>query len=311
MFDVVLAILPVFLILVLGLTLRKRGIIGEEIWNGLDKLVYWVMFPAMLFHKTSAAPIGGEVALPYAAALLPGIFLSGALIWLFGFLSKLPGPSISSTYQGAIRHNTYIGFAVVSVLLGEDGLLFAALATAIMVPFVNLLCVGTLVTLHGPKDGKTLPVRLLKELFKNPLIVSIFLGICWNFGGLGEIPVISPVLGMLTVAALPLALLCVGAGLRIKAMKTAGTPVVISSIGKFLILPAITASGLIYLGVTGTPALVALIFASLPTAASGYSLARQLGGDAPLVAGLITIQTLISVASLPVVVTLMSPYFQV
>ena len=309
MIDVILAILPVFLILVLGLTLRKRDIIAEEIWNGLDKLVYWVMFPAMLFHKTSAAPIGGEIALPYAGALLPGIFLSGAFIWLYGMIGKMPPPAVSSTYQGAIRHNTYIGFAVVSVLLGEDGLLFAALATAIMVPFVNLLCVGTLVTLHGPKDGKPLPVRLFKELFKNPLIVSIFLGICWNLTGLGSIPVISPVLGMLTVAALPLALLCVGAGLRIKAMRTAGWPVVVSSIGKFLILPAVSCAGLLYFGLSGTAAIVAIIFSSLPTAASGFSLARQLGGDAPLIAGLITVQTLISVISLPIVVTLLSPYF--
>ncbi|RED50910.1 AEC family transporter [Aestuariispira insulae] len=303
MLQVVLAILPVFLILVIGLTLRKRAIVGEEVWSGLDKLVYWVMFPAMLFHKTSVAPIGGDIVLDYALVLLPGIFLSGAAIWLFGCFSGMEKPSISSIYQGAIRHNTYIGFAVVAVLLGEEGLLLAALATAVMVPFVNLLCVTTLITLHGPRDGRSLGVRLLRELSRNPLILSIAAGIAWNLVGIGEIPVISPVLGMLTVAALPLALLCVGAGLRLRAMKTAGMPIFLSSFCKFALLPGVVMVGLNLTNLTGVPAMVAITFASLPTAASAYSLARQLGGDSQLMAGLITMQTLLSVASLPLALT--------
>ncbi len=305
MFSITLTIAPVFVLLMLGFGLRKRGFVSEEIWAGLDKLVYWVLFPALLFTKTAIAPLGGDILLPYLTSLEAGIFLSGLFIWLCIPLikSKLSNPSISSVYQGAIRYNTYMGFAVLVATQGPEAQFYGALATAVMVPFVNVLCVSTLATLHGNPDQHIVK-RILLDLYRNPLLRAIILGVAWNITGLGPIPIIMPVLESLSSATLAMGLLSVGAGLRLRALKTASLPLVLSMIGKFLILPGVTYLGLTLWGLGGLPAFTAFLFSCLPTAASGYALARQMGGDSTLIAGIITIQTLFAMAILPFVILL-------
>lgn len=305
MFQITLSIMPVFLLLMLGFTLRKSGFVPEEIWTGIDKLVYWFFFPALLFTKTAIAPIGGDILLPYLTSLQGAVLASAIFIWLcIPFIkTKMSNPSISSVFQGAIRYNTYIGFAVIVALEGQETQFYGALATAVMVPFVNILCVTTLASLHGPNDTH-IAKRIPKELIKNPLLMSIFAGIIWNLTGFGQIPVITPTLESLSSATLAIGVLSVGAGLKIKALKTAFLPILLSSIGKFIILPTTAWFILGLWDLQGLPAFTLFLFSALPTAASGYALARQMGGDVSLIAGLITIQTLLSMILLPFVIQL-------
>lgn len=305
MLEITLAIMPVFALLMLGFFLRKLNFLEESIWGGLDRLVYWILFPALLFTKTAIAPLGGDVFLPYLTSFQPAIFLSGLFVWLLiPYLKKtLSNPSIGSVYQGAIRYNTYIGFATIVAIYGEEAQFYAALATAVMVPLVNILCVTTLTSLHGDSDQPVMK-RVLAGIAKNPLLIAILGGVSWNLTGIGPIPVVMPMLESLSTATLALGLLCVGSGLRIRALKTASLPLIISCIGKFVILPCVVYIGLEFWGITGLAALTAFTFSFLPTAASGYSLARQLGGDVPLIAGLITIQTLVAMFLMPFVILL-------
>ncbi|MTI10311.1 AEC family transporter [Curvivirga aplysinae] len=305
MFSITLTIAPVFLLLMVGFGLRKSGFIGPEVWAGLDKIVYWVLFPALLFTKTSIAPLGGDIFWPYLTSLEAGIFLSGVFIWLMIplFKKKYSKESMGSIYQGAIRYNTYIGFAILVAIEGPEAQFLGALATAVMVPFVNVLCVSTLTTLHGDPETHLFK-RIIKELYRNPLLRAIAAGVAWNLTGLGPIPVITDTLESMSSATLAMGLLSVGAGLQLRALRTASLPIILSCIGKFFILPAVTALGLYLWGITGLPAFTAFLFACLPTAASGYALAKQLGGDVPLIAGLITIHTLVSMALMPFVILL-------
>ncbi|MDX1737963.1 MAG: AEC family transporter, partial [Alphaproteobacteria bacterium] len=258
MLQITLAVAPVFALLMIGFGLRKSGFIAENIWAGLDKIVYWILFPALLFTKTAIAPLGGDILWPYITSLQPAIFLSGIFIWLStSFLKQSLSPqSIGSVFQGAIRYNTYIGFAVLVAVEGNSAQPYGALATAIMVPFVNILCVCTLSYLHGDQNTP-LPIRITRELYRNPLLRAIAAGIAWNLTGLGPIPVIMPTLESLSSATLAMGLLSVGAGLQLRALKTAFKPLLFSCIGKFAVLPCATWFILSLWGLTGIAAFTA------------------------------------------------------
>lgn len=304
MWVVALAVMPIFLLLVIGNLLRRNGFPGGNFWDLADKLTYWVLFPSLLFQATSTAPLSNDVIGSYAFSLWSAAGTSAVFAFIILYFIKLTAPVATSVLQGSVRHNTFIAFAVCETLLGTEGVMLAAVATAVLVPPTNLFCVSMLVIAQGKSSKVSLSRRLVQEIVRNPLLVAIFLGGCLNLSGLGPIPIIDGLTEIMSKAALPFALLSVGAGLRIKAIRLAGTAVAISSIAKLVIFPIILAGTLMVSGLTGTVAIVIMIYGAVPTASSGYALAKLMGGDADVMAGIITVQTLFSLATIPVIIPL-------
>jgi len=309
MWAISLSVLPIFLLLVAGNLLRRNDFPGSDFWHQADRVTYWVFFPSLLFFSTTTAPFDADILDTYALALLSALLIAGVISLLVTKLLKIPGAVSGSIFQGATRHNTFIGFAVAEYLFGADGLLLAAVAASILVPATNLFCVTVLVGYQGTSGTISLKRRLLRELIRNPLLLAIIAGISLNLTGIGPLPVISDFAGLLSKAALPLALLCVGAGLQIKAIHTGAKYVLIASVIKMIIFPLVVAGTAIFAGLHGVAAMILIIYAVIPVASSSYALAKQLGGDAEVMAGIITIQTLISVITLPLSLTLASLYF--
>ncbi|TNE37960.1 MAG: AEC family transporter [Alphaproteobacteria bacterium] len=309
MWAISLSVLPIFLLLVLGNLLRRNGFPGGDFWHHADRMVYWVLFPALLFYNTTTAPFGDGLIGTYALALLGGLFITGAVSLAAVRLFRISNPIGGAVFQGAIRHNTFIAFAIADYMFGAKGLVLAAVATSVLVPPTNLLCVSALIGFQGRGHSISLPRRLTQEILRNPLLIAIACGAFLNLTGIGPIPVINDFAGILSRAALPFALLCIGAGLRIKSIHTGALYVTISSLCKFLLFPAIVAGVAIATGLSGEPAMILIIYATIPTASSGYALAKLLGADAEVMAGIITVQTLIAMATLPLSLTLAAHYF--
>ncbi|WP_373087899.1 AEC family transporter [Sneathiella sp.] len=309
MWTISLSVLPIFLLLVCGNLLRRNGFPGGDFWHNADRVVYWVLFPALLFYNTTTAPFNDAIVGIYAAALIGGLVVTGlvslALVWLF----KIPDPIGGSIFQGASRHNTFIAFAVANYMFGDQGLLLAAVATAVLVPPTNLVCVSVLVGFRGASGTMSLKRRLGREIIRNPLLMAIGAGAILNFTGIGPIPVINDFAGILAKAALPVALLSVGAGLRIKSIHTGALYVTISTLCKLLVFPAVIAATVVFFGLHGMAAMVLIIYGTVPTASSGYALAKLLGADAEVMAGIITVQTLLAMITLPLSLTLAAHYF--
>ncbi|MBE7636023.1 AEC family transporter [Sneathiella sp. P13V-1] len=303
MWSVSLSILPIFLLLILGYVLRRNAFPGEGFWPMADKVTYWILFPCLLFFRTTTAPLGGDLVGPYALALVGALTLCAIFAVvstkLFGISNRVGG----SLFQGATRHNTFIAFATADLLFGNDGLLIAAVATSLLVPPTNLFCVTALVTYQGNENGD-LKRRLLQEILRNPLLIAIAAGVTLNLTGIGPLPVIHDMADILSRAALPFALLCVGAGLHIRAMKAETKSLILSSLGKLVVFPAIMILVINIFDLDGPAAVILLIYGAVPTASSGYALARQLGSDEKVMAAIITIQTLLSMITLPVTVAL-------
>ncbi|WP_113912632.1 AEC family transporter [Roseovarius dicentrarchi] len=291
MFTIFLAIAPVFALILMGYGLRRGGIPSTEFWNLNDRLVYWVLMPALFFAKISAADLSGGLG-DYATLLYAGFFTAVLCGWLFG--RRMDGAKASSLLQGSARFNTFIGLAIAEAVFGAPGLQIAVLGSALLVPVVNVTVV-TLMTQQLGGGGKS----ILRGLVKNPLILSIGVGVIFNLAGLNDVPVLHEIARILGDAALPIMLLCVGANLKIRGLTGSIRIIGLSLIGKFLINPVAVILAALVIGPDPLTLQIALIFAALPTGVASYTLAREMRGDAPLMAAIITTQTLLSFFTLP------------
>lgn len=302
--DIILSIAPIFLLIVLGYGLRRRGFPTVEFWNLNDKLVYWVLFPALLFSKTSTITLSSDKLLSDALVIYSGFGSAVLFALLVGKLFRFSGPVSSSVLQGAARHNAFIALAVAERLFGNQGLSQAALVAALLIPITNIVVVTLMVVLIHGTGQKGVIRSILRDLVRNPLLIAVVLGVGLNMLRVTPIPVIDDLTDILGRGALPIMLLGVGANIRVRYMGKIGFPTFVSIVGKMLVFPTMIIVVAQAIGFSELATMVALIFGTVPTAASANTLARQMGGDAHLMSTIITIQTALSFLSLPLSVAL-------
>ncbi len=286
-----LLVLPNFMLIVIGLVLARRFDFGRDFWDGLEKLVYYVLFPALLFRSLALAKIDlAATGLLLLIAL--GFTLAGFLLALLARpLFKLDRRLFATGSQCGYRFNTYIGLAVAGSLFGTPGVATAALVLGVMIPLANFLAVLMLAS-HGKRG-------FLGELAQNPLLVSSLAGFVYNALGLPLPMFADHTLNLLAMTALPAGLLAVGAAMRIeKGQGPVGAHAWWLAI-KLVALPAIAWGMVRALGLGGVDAKVLILCAALPTASNAYILAVRMTGDGRAVAMQITFGTLISMLTIP------------
>lgn len=287
---------PVFALLLLGVLARRFDFPGEVFWPLAEKATYFVLFPVLLVARLSQADIGGVPITGLGAGVALLLLAGTAICYLLRPWLHLEAPAFTSLYQGAMRFNTYLGLAAVSALYGPGALAVSAVIIAFMIPLLNVLCV-LVFSLHTGRATGLGPV--LRNLVRNPLILACLLGMALNASGIGMPVPLRPVASLLGQMALPLGLLAVGAGLSLRALRNAGPALLVASAIKLLGFPLLALGIGRLLGLEAQSAALLVLFAALPTASSAYILARQLGGDAPMMAAIITGQTLLSAVTIP------------
>ncbi|MBS3668140.1 MULTISPECIES: AEC family transporter [Halomonadaceae] len=295
---------PLFLLILLGAVLGYGRWPSDTFWPQMERLIYFVLFPSMLVGTLATADVSQVPVGRLALVLLGAMALFGLLLWrLRGWLQLTPA-AFTSVFQGAVRFNTYVGVAGAAALHGSLGATTAAVAVALMVPVVNVMCVASFVaagTLGGASVGKS-----AMALIKNPLILACLAGIGLNLSGVGLPGWSQDTVALLGRAALPLGLVAVGVALRPAALLRIDRGVLATNSVKLLLMPALVLALTWILQLDPVSRDVALLFAALPTATSAYILARQLGGDAELMAAIITGQTLLAMLTLPLWLQLVS-----
>ena len=309
-FDISLTILPIFLLLLFGAVLQSKHFPAEGFWPGVDKLVYWVLFPSMLFYNISKADLSSPVLPSYALILGFSLLAVSLLALVISLINRVDRPTGTSILQASIRFNSFVALALASAIYGEEGLILATLGAAILIPCVNVVLVITMVSLHGNKNSKSLSSLLIKELFKNPLILSIAAGVVVNIADIGEfVFLLTDITGILARATLPLVLLAVGASLRLNALKSSPRLLAFSTLARLVGFPLCVGIGSTILGLGPLEACVAVLFGAVPTATSGYALAKQLGGNASILSVFISVQTGLTLLTLPVTVNCSQTWF--
>ena len=294
------AIAPVFVIIMVGMLLGRLGFPGPDFWRGADRLCYWVLFPCLLFAKISELEISPDLVTMVAGSAYLGFFSSLIFILITTKLLGMDQPLRTSVLQGGCRHNTFVALAIAQGLFGMQGLALATLVSAFLIPMTNIAIVTSMVTMLAKPGGQNLFQAIIKDLIRNPLLVGLALGFLVNFSGLAPIPVISTTALSIGQAALPLILLSVGASITWSGSGRVLVPFGLSAMGKFVIFPTMLMVGGLLLGAEPMLLAVLLVFGTVPTAASSYTLAASMGGDSPAMASIITWQTALSFLTLPV-----------
>ncbi|MDK9703050.1 MAG: AEC family transporter [Sulfuritalea sp.] len=288
-----LALLPDFALILLGSGLRRVLHLGDHFWSGLEKLIYFVLFPALLFNGLVKTRIDWAAAGPLLAVAM-GAMATGIVLGYGAKFFRLTPMSFASQYQCAFRFNSYIGLAVAGKLYGVPGIAAMAIVVGVMVPPANMAAVWMLAR-HGDAS-------VWRELARNPLIIATVAGATANVAGFQPPEPLLQFLGRLGEAAIALGLLAVGAGLRTGNAKVGagGTAAAVYLLAvKLVALPLVTLGLIRWAGLTGVYAGVALVFSALPTASSAYILAQRMGGDGARVAWLISVGTVLGMLSLP------------
>ena len=286
-----LLLLPDFALILLGTAIRRWMHLGDHFWNGVEKLVYFILFPALLINAIVKTRLDLGAALPLLATAFAAM-VGGMLLGLLAKpVARLPALTFASLFQCGYRFNSYIALAVAGMLFGAPGIATMGLIVGAAVPVANLVSVWMLAR-HGE-------VGLWREVIRNPLIWGTAAGFMLNLAGVVPPPPVQAFLGRLADASVALGLITVGAALRLE-----GTPGVrgISLwllVVKLLALPVIAAGAGRLLGLDGLNYQVVVLFAALPTASSAYILAMRMGGDGRSVAWLISATTLGSMLTLP------------
>lgn len=298
------ALVPVFFLILIGYLFKRWQFPGDSFWLQAERFSYYVLFPAMLIYKLGQArlPVSayGDVFLLVVAMLAAMTLALVAAQWIF----RWPGPVFSSVYQGGIRFNSFVAIATAGMLLGDDGLSTMAIVIAIKIPLINLLCILMFSVVVG-QGGALRWQPVAKAIITNPLIIGSVVGALWGYFRIGFHPLLAGVLEPLSDLALPLGLMTVGAGLQLKALRGTSMPFLVASGLKLIGFPLMTAGLALALGLSGTLVQASILLASLPTATSSYILARQLGGDASLMAGIVSGQTLFAVITIPLVLSVL------
>nr|WP_299245594.1 AEC family transporter [uncultured Halomonas sp.] len=295
---------PLFLLILLGAFLGWRRWPGEAFWPHLERLIYFLLFPAMLLATLATTDVSQVPVARLGVTLLGSMAVFAALLWILGPRLRLDAAAFTSVFQGAVRFNTYVGVAGAAALHGNAGATTAAVAVALMVPVVNVLCVASFVA--AGTLGPSSVTKSLSALLRNPLILACLGGIALNVSGIGLPGWSEKTVSLLGRAALPLGLVTVGVALRPHALMRLDAGVWTANLTKLILMPALVLILALALGLDPVSRDIALLFAALPTATSAYILARQLGGDAELMAALITGQTLLAMLTLPLWLTLAS-----
>jgi len=291
------ALLPVFGLIVVGAVLARIGPLSDDGWRAVEQLTYWLLLPALLLLKLGGTDLSGYTIGPMVIAMAGAVLIATAVLLAIYRLTGIGGPAYTSVIQGAIRQNTYIGVASVGALYGAAGEALAAVGIAAVIPLVNSLSIWVLTRMAGstPMTG----LQVLWAMLKNPIFLACILGIALNAAGIGIHPLIAEGLDLLASGALALGLLAVGAGLKFAVLRTGWPALLLSNAVKLVAIPALTLALAGPLGLTGVALAVAVLFNALPSSASSYVFARQLGGDHELMAAILTTQVIMAAVTLP------------
>jgi hypothetical protein len=304
---VIAALLPVFILIVLGVVLKRSLMRLDTQWHGLERLTYFVLFPMLLIQtlvkadlsKVPVAGVGG-------ALLLSALTMSLLCLTLRPALARLgiDGPGFTSIFQGATRWQTYVALSVSANLYGDVGLALASVAMVAIIPLVNVFSVAVLAHYAAPE--KQSARAIVMTLIRNPLIWACVIGLAVNLVQMPLPKLWHEVADALGRSSLAIGLLVTGAGLQLKGLLRPSLGAALGVAFKLVLMPMLALALAVWFGLSGNNLAIVAICAAVPTSPSAYLLARQMNGDAPLLAQIITLQTILAAITMPIAIALVA-----
>lgn len=293
--NLVHLLLPDFGLILCGYLICRHTPLNRTVWEPVESLVYFFLFPVLLFQSIVRSPLDLVAASSLVGAGLllgvSGIAMAYALPWVPGLRRHIDAREHAGAAQVAFRFNSFIALALSERLLGAQGLLLIAVLIGVCVPLFNVGAVWPMA-----RHSKT---GLGRALVRNPLIVATAAGLAANFSGFQIPEWLAPTVNRVGGASIPLGLMAAGAGMQFghlaqqKAL-AAGLLTI-----RHLLMPLVAAGLAGAFRLDAAQATVLIAFSAMPTASSCYVLASRMGYNGAYVAGLVTLSTVLGMASLP------------
>ncbi len=286
---------PDFSLIVCGYLICRYTALNRTVWAQVESLVYFFLFPVLLFQSIVKSPLDLAAASSFIGAGLAvgvtGIALAYSLPYLPWLGRHIDPREHAASAQIAFRFNSFIGLALAERLAGSQGLLLIAVLIGICVPLFNVAAVWPMIK-HAQRG-------FLRELIRNPLILATASGLAVNLLGFTLPLWLEPTVTRIGSASLALGLMAAGAGMQLGHLSQAKSLAVAVLSIRHLLLPIVATGMATVFGLSAEQATILLVFSALPTSSSAYVLAARMGYNGGYVAGLVTLSTMLGIVSLP------------
>jgi malonate transporter and related proteins len=288
-------LIPDFALILCGYLVCRHTALNRTVWQQVESLVYYFLFPVLLFQSIVKSPLDlGATSRLITAGLLTafaGIAMAYSLPRLPWLGRRIDLREHAASAQIAFRFNSFVALALAERLAGPQGLLLIAVLIGFCVPLFNVAAVWPMARHRG--------TGITGELIRNPLIIATVCGLAANLVGLSIPGWLEPAVTRIGAASLALGLMAAGAGMQFQTLARAKALAVALLSIRHLFTPLVAMLVARMLRLDAAQSTVLLAFSALPTASSAYVLAARMGYNGPYVAGLVTLSTLLALASLP------------
>ena len=295
------AVAPIFLIILLGMVLKKLNIVNDNFVKISTKVVFKVGLPVMIFRSVSKTNFSelfnGDIfsLVLFSVCGILAIFVYASIIAKFFIENRV---SRGAFIQGVFRSNfVIIGYPLIQNIFGDSGLSKGVLLTAFMMPIFNILAVIILSYTSDSGSGKGIKEVIL-NIVKNPLIIAIAISLVFSYFEVNLPTFVDKTIDYLATLATPLALLGIGSFFSIEKAKKSLAKATLATLMKLVINPAIFVTIAYYIGFRGDKLGVLLVLFASPTAISSFVMAEAMDNDGDLAANIIILTTLFAVLTI-------------
>ena len=283
------SVTPIFLLMALGYVLRCLKVADKQTFNAINKLVFKVFLPVLLFKNVYETDIGKVLDFKFIAFIIIGVIC----VFVAGYFAVLLLTKENSRrgvmLQGFFRSNfAILGLPLIKYICGEESGGLAALTVAIIVPVFNVLAV---IALESFRNGKIKFKPLLKGIITNPLIIGCVIGLLFVATGVKLPLILEDAVGNVSKIASPLAMIVLGASFTFSSLKGYVRDVSITVAVRLVILPLIMLTIAVLMGFKGEALACLMVAFGSPVAVSSFAMAQQMGGDEKLAAQIVVISS--------------------
>ncbi len=286
------AVAPMFLWMILGYSVRLRGILDENSQNQLNRMVFQVFMPALLFYNIYKTDLHISIQPKLMLFVLMEIIIMWFLALAVGIKADPRSQKRGALIQGMFRSNFILfGLPIIINLFGSSGAGVTSMLIAIVIPLYNVLSV---ITLEIFRDCRLSIKDIFSGIFKNPLIIASLVGASFLFLQIQLPQFLERTVSGLANIATPLALVIMGAGFQIHMVKENARNLILAVLMKLLLVPTLFVFAAIAAGYRGVELATIMILFSAPTAVSSFPMAKQMESDGDLASEIIAFTTLFS-----------------
>ena len=288
------ATVPIFLMMLLGLLFRKIGWIDEVFASKMNKFVFLVPLPVLLFEDLATVDFAEVWDMKFVlfcfGATLISIVIAAAVLFLWKDRS-IQGEFIQASYRSSAA---LLGIAFIQNIYGDAGM--APLMIIGSVPLYNVMAVVVL-SFFQPERKKLdrqVWINTLKGIITNPIILGIIAGLLWSALRLPIPSILEKTVSNIGAVATPMGLMAMGATFDIRKAFGKAKPAVAASVMKLVGFAALFLPLAVWLGFRREQLVAILIMLGSATTVSCYVMARNMGHEGALTSSTVMLTTLFS-----------------